>query len=41
MNTQSLKAAQTLVPYIKKGEEAKRSHEKQIQILLEQVMYQL
>lgn len=37
MNSESLEAAAALVPYIKQGKEAKRSHEKQIQILLEQV----
>ena len=39
MNDKSLKAAKALVPsqYIKQGEDARRTHEKQVQILLEQV----
>ena len=37
MNTQSLEAATALVPYVKQGREARRTHEKHIQILLEQV----
>ncbi|XP_064383400.1 O-phosphoseryl-tRNA(Sec) selenium transferase-like [Halichondria panicea] len=36
MNTQSLEAATALVPYVKQGREARRTHEKHIQILLEQ-----
>ena len=39
MNDKSLKAAKALVPsqYIKQGEDARRTHEKQVQVLLEQV----